>query len=159
MDIKELGACGVFVVGGTVYGISQLGLNDVLSEDLRHISEVTFQERPAYMDTVVAEFTDAFATYGVETETYTYVGNSNFSTLPAMGTFVEVVRQDSPVPKRAVKGIKKQMELANFCDQGEMTMFTEKGWTYRFSMEDSNGLKVFAVVCKPVVPKLRGVSA
>jgi len=87
MDIKEWGAGGVIVVGGAVYGFTQMGLNDVLSDDLRHITEVSQQERPAYMDSVVAEFAEAFQVYQVETETYAYAGISNFSAAPASGTF------------------------------------------------------------------------
>ena len=87
MDIKEIGACGVFVVGGAVYGISQFGLNDVLSEDLKHITEVTREDRPDYMDSIVVEFKNNLSSYGVETESYTFVGPSNFSTLPANGVF------------------------------------------------------------------------
>lgn len=72
--------------------------------------------------------------------------------------FVEVVKQDTPVPRKEVKLIREKMEASDFCNQDEMTMFTEKGWTYRFSMKDSQGANVFAVVCKPNVPVLRGIS-
>lgn len=150
MDVKEMGACGVIVVGGAVFGISQMGLNDVLSEDLKHISEVTRQERPAYMDTIVAEFTEAFDIYQVQTDNYSFVGYSKFSTAPSSGTFIEVVRQDSPVPKSADKGIKAFMAEQNFCRQDEMTMFADNGWTYKFSMRDSKGRKIFTIDCKPL---------
>lgn len=153
MDIKEIGACGVFVVGGAVYGVSQFGLNDVLSEDLVHISEISRQERPAYMDKVVAEFDDAFEMYGVQTETYTFVGASHFSTAPSSGTFTEIVRQDTAVPRKEIKALRDVMAENDFCAQNEMTMFTENGWTYSFSMKDSKGQKIFAVNCAPV--KLR----
>ena len=153
MDIKEIGACGVFVVGGTIYGVSQFGLNDVLSEDLVHISEISRQERPAYMDKVVAEFDDAFETYGVQTETYTFVGTSHFSTAPASGTFTEVVRQDTAVPRKEIKALRAVMEESDFCAQDEMTMFTENGWTYSFSLKDSKGQKLFKINCTPL--KLR----
>lgn len=153
MDIKEIGACGVFVVGGVVYGVSQYGLNDVLSEELVHISEVSRQERPAYMDKVVAEFDTAFDNYGVETESYTFVGESHFSTAPSSGTFTEVVRQDTAVPKKEIKALRAVMVEGDFCAQEEMTMFTEKGWTYSFSMTDTKGQKIFAVNCAPL--KLR----
>lgn len=153
MDMKEIGACGVFVVGGAVYGISQFGLNDVLSEDLVHISEVSRQERPAYMDKVVAEFDTAFDTYGVQSESYTFVGVSHFSTAPSSGTFTEVVRQDEVVPRKEIKGLRDIMAENDFCAQDEMTMFTNNGWTYSFSMTDSKGQKIFAVNCAPL--KLR----
>jgi len=159
MDLKEFGSAGVLVIGGAVYGISQYGLNDVLSEELRHISEVSAQERPAYMNTVIAEFDEAFDAYGVETSTgYTFAGLSEFSTLSGSGTFVETVTQDSPVPPEEMKAVKKTMEDAGFCEQDEMTMFTDNGWKYRFSMKDSNGRKVYAVVCEPLASKLRGMS-
>ena len=158
MDIKEWGATGVLVVGGAVYGISQYGLNDVMSEDLRHISEVSAQERPAYMDGVVAEFREAFDSYAVETETYIFVGMSEFSTAPVDGGFIEVVTQEEPVPYEEIKGIAAQMEVNGFCAQDEMTMFTSKGWTYRFSMKDSKNRQVYAIVCEPVHARLRGTS-
>ena len=159
MEIKEWGV-GALFVGGAAYGIAQYGLNDVLSEDLKHITEVTLEQRPAYMDQVVAEFTEAFATYGVQTETYMYEGFSNFTTSPRDGAFVEVVRQDSPVPQKEISGIRAVLEEADFCQQDEMTMFTENGWTYRFFMEDSQGRRVYSVVCLPAAttPKLRGMS-
>jgi len=158
MDIKEAGAVGVFVVGGAVYGISQYGLNDVLSEEMRPIAEVSLQERPAYMEQVTAEFKEAFDSYGLETETYTYVGLSAFSTSPSTGTFVEVVTQDSPVPPKEIKGLKEVMDASMFCDQDEMTMFTDKGWGYSFTMQDSNKRTVYAIECKPLSLKLRPVS-
>ncbi|NNC36237.1 MAG: hypothetical protein HKO02_02175 [Hyphomonadaceae bacterium] len=158
MDIKEIGACGVVVIGGAVYGISQYGLNDVLSEEIRHISEVSVQDRPAYMERIVGEFAEAFETYYIETETYAYVGISKFTTAPGSGTFVETVTQDEPVPKKEIKGLKASMNEMDFCNQEEMTMFTNGGWTYSFTMQDSKGSRVFAVDCKPVLSKLRGTS-
>jgi len=158
MDIKEWGLGGVVLVGGAMYGISQFGLNDVLSEDLSYISDVTRQERPAYMASIVSEFSEAFETYSVESETYIFVGQSKFSTSPSNGTFVEVVTQEKPVPSEEVKGLKSAMHTADFCAQEEMTMFTEKGWSYRFKMKDSKGRQIFAITCRASEPKLRGMS-
>lgn len=150
MDMKEIGACGILVVGGAAYGISQFGLNDVLSEDLRHFGEVSAQERPAYMEQVVDEFKENFDMYTTESETYVYVGSSNFMTAPASGKFVEIVTQDEPVPAEEIKGIKASMVEMNFCAQDEMTMFTDQGWIYSFTMQDSRGTSIFSIKCKPV---------
>ena len=158
MNLKELGIGGVIVVGGAAYGISQYGLNDVLSEELRYYSNVSIDERPGYMESVVAEFTEVFSTYGVETPSYTYVGVSNFTTSPSNGTFVEVVVQEEKVPEGEIKGIRAQMEVSDFCQQAEMTMFTEKGWSYRFTLQDGSGRNIFKATCKPAQPDLRGLS-
>jgi len=163
MNIKEIGTCGFFVIGGAVYGVTQLGLNDALSEDLRPFAEVSHEERPAYMDQVTAEFGEAFDSYVVQTETYVYAGLSEFTTAPGSGTFLEVVRQDEPVPQEEIQGLRDFMNAADFCGQDEMTMFTENGWTYSFSMRDSNGRDVYSVVCSPAetapeTPQLRGLS-
>ena len=163
MEIKEIGGVAVVVVGGAVFGISQMGLNDVLSEDLRPLAEVSMQERPAYMSGIVNEFSEVFDTYFIETESYTYVGQSKFTTAPSSGTFMEVVRQNEAVPKKEMKKLTNFMKESNFCEQDEMTMFTDKGWTYRFRMVDGKGNQVYAVICRPAkmhqaAPKLRGMS-
>lgn len=159
MEIKEK-IIGALFVGGAAYGVSQYGLNDVLSEDMRHITSISAEERPAYMEQVVTEFTQAFSTYSIESETYLYEGFSKFTTSPADGTFVEIVTQDSPVPQKEISGLRTEMDNMNFCAQAEMTMFTENGWTYRFSMQDKNGQRVFSIVCQAEqpTPALRGVS-
>ena len=158
MNLKELGIGGVIVVGGAAYGISQYGLNDVLSEEIRPYSTVSEQERPAYMASVVSEFTEAFSTYAVETPTYVYVGYSKFTTSPSNGTFVEVVSQEDRVPENEIKGIRAEMDASSFCQQAEMTMFTDNGWRYRFTLQDSSGRNIYKVTCKPAQPDLRGLS-
>ena len=49
MDIKEYAIGGVVVIGGVVYGVSQGGLGDALTEDVKHMSTVSQEERAAYM--------------------------------------------------------------------------------------------------------------
>jgi len=152
MDIKELGISGIIVIGGVTYGISQYGLEGALSEELSHISEVSRDDRPAYMDKIVGEFSEAFSSYIVanEDESYYYVGDSRFSTAPANGVFIEVVTPKEAVPRKEIKAIKSKMETGNFCAQDEMTMFTDNGWTYKFTMRDANGSKLFHIDCKPL---------
>ena len=43
MDIKELGAGAVVLIGGVAYTVSQGGLADALDEDVKYISEVTYE--------------------------------------------------------------------------------------------------------------------
>lgn len=147
MDLKEIGICGVVVVGGTVYGISQGGLGDALSEDLRAYHEVSQAERPEYMQSVVDEFDETFDTYIIETENFTYVGHSVFSAKPAQGVFDEVVSHEEKIPRDALKDIKAQMKPDAFCAQDEMVMFTDKGWNYRFKLKDDRGRIIATVIC------------
>ena len=148
MDIKEIGATGVVVIGGAVYGLTQLGLNDVLSEDMKHISEVSLADRPEYMESITTEFAENFGAYSVDTGTYVYAGLSEFSSKPNKGQFVELVVQDTPVPKKEMKKMKQKLEHNAFCAQAEMTMFTDKGWNYKFTLKDSTGLKIADIHCK-----------
>ena len=149
MDLKEMGVCGVVVIGGAVYGISQVGLGDALSEDLRAYHEVPAEERAIYMQSVVAEFSDAFDTYMIETETYNYVGQSTFSSQPLRGLFDEVVSQKETIPKKDLPAIKERLTQHSFCSQDEMMMFTNKGWNYRFKLKDGSGRTVTTIICQP----------
>ena len=44
MDIKEIGAGAVIVIGGIAYTVSEGGLADALTEDIKHISEVSLED-------------------------------------------------------------------------------------------------------------------
>lgn len=164
MEIKEIGGTLVLVAGGAIYGISQVGLGDALSEDIRHISEFTIAERADYMTGITHEFSEAFDTYYVATQSdYVFEGHSSFSIAPSSGTFMEVVRQEEPVPEAELEALKTIMASNDFCAQDEMVMFTEKGWKYRFRMIEGKGQQIFAVTCQPAqieqeAPKLRGLS-
>lgn len=158
MDVKEIGGIGVVVVGGALFGFSQLGLNDALSEELRHISDVPLLERPAYMSEIASEFTEAFDTYSIQTETYYYEGVSTFKTSPNEELFIEVVTQDKPVPSKEIKALRDYMVAYNFCAQEEMTMFTAKGWSYKFTVEDSKGRKIFNTHCEPLRLRMTATS-
>jgi len=149
MDIKEIGICGVVVVGGAIYGISQVGLGEALSEELRAYHEVPAAERAEYMQTVVNEFSGHFDTYFIQTPTYVYMGHSTFSSQPLRGLFDEVVSQEETVPRGELPAIKAQLSQGVFCAQDEMTMFTDKGWQYRFKLKDGNGRLIATVICNP----------
>ena len=69
MDIKEYAISGVVVIGGIAYGVSQGGLGDALTEDVKDISMVSQEERAAYMGGIVETFSENFAIYIVETDT------------------------------------------------------------------------------------------
>jgi len=149
MDIKEIGACSFVVIGGTVFGVSQMGLGAALSEDLKPYHEVTNQEREAYMNSVVGEFRETFETYLVQTETYNYIGQSKFSIDPTRGLFVEVVSQDEKVPNEELGKVKAQVTQDTFCAQEEMTMFTDNGWNYSFTLKHAKTRKITTVICQP----------
>ena len=158
MDLKQWGIGGAVVCGGAALGFSQFGLNDVLSADLLPIDQVEYVDRAAYMQTIASEFAENFDTYGVESDTYYFEGTSHFSTSPSNGTFVELVRQDDAVPEAEIKGLYQAMVEMDFCGQDEMTMFTENGWTYSFTMQDSNKREIYAVICRPTSLSLKGPS-
>lgn len=151
MDIKEIGVGGVFLIGGVAYGFSQYGLNSVLTEDLKYMSEVSQAERPAYMETIITEFQNNFETYAIEMEAYLYVGSSKFTASPQQGAFIENVTSQSPVPKNEMANLRKLLKEPiykdHFCGQEEMTMFTDKGWNYRFIVKDSNGREISRIHC------------
>jgi len=149
MDIKELGACGVVVIGGTVFGVSKMGLGAALSEDLKAYHEVANVDRADYMNSVVVEFRETFETYIVQTETYDYVGKSTFSVDPLRGLFVEVVSQDEKIPSEELGGIKARVTQETFCAQDEMTMFTDNGWNYSFTLKHAKTQKITTVICQP----------
>ncbi len=156
MEITEWLVGGAFVAGGVVYGVSQAGLGDALSEDLRHITEVSQAEMPAYMDSVVKDFQDNFEDYAIPiSEDTAYIGKSLFSAAPQYGSFKEVVTQTEKVPSKHVKIMASLLKASNFCEQAEMTMFTDQGWTYEFSVNNSNGSHIHSINCVPSAPKLR----
>jgi len=94
MDIKEYAISGVVVIGGIAYGVSQGGLGDALTEDVKHISTVSQEERDTYMGGIVETFAENFAIYMVPTETYGYVGDSKFSFKADDGMFKVSRRHD-----------------------------------------------------------------
>jgi len=102
-----------------------------------------------YMNDIVATFSQSFDAYIVQIETYDYVGHSKFSASPSNAMFVEVVASDEPVPTDAIGGLNQRLE-AGFCAQEEMTMFTENGWNYNFTLQDSTGRRIFTTVCHGV---------
>lgn len=148
MDLKDYGIGAVVVIGGVVYGISSGGLQDALTSEMRNVTEVTYEDRAEYMDEIVVEFADMFETYIVQTETYDYVGYSAFSTAPSQAMFVEVVTSDEPVPNAEFRDVRANVEYM-FCEQDEMRMFTDKGWSYSFTMKDGDGRDIFDTVCRP----------
>lgn len=156
MDIQEWLVGGAFVVGGVVYGASQVGLGDALSEDLRHITEVSQEEMPAYMESVVKDFSESFQDYAIPvTEDTAYIGKSAFKAAPKYGAFKEIVTQTEKVPSKHVKLMASLLKKSNFCEQEEMKMFTDKGWNYEFSIKNMNGSHIYSINCTPSISKLR----
>ena len=155
MDIREIGIGSVVVVGGMAFGFSQYGLDSVLSEDLKHITEVSQAERPAYMETVTTEFQNKFEDYHIQLEAYSYEGLSTFTSSPDHGTFVETISSVAPVPKEEIKNLQKLLNepvfREAFCQQSEMVMFTDKGWNYKFMVQDSNGRPISNIRCNVFV--------
>ena len=147
MDIKEIGTGAVLVIGGVAYGVSSGGLADALSSDVKHVTQVAYEDRAEYMNDIVEDFTETFDVYIVQTETYDLVGHSKFSASATKATFVEVVQPDDLVPKEELKGIKAKLRTG-FCEQEEMTMFTEKGWNYSFTLKNADGRKIQSVSCR-----------
>ena len=148
MDIKEIGTCAVIVIGGVAYTVSSGGLKDALSDDIRHVSEITYAERADYMNEIVDQFTNTFDVYIVQTENYDYVGHSEFSAAPKKATFLEVVTAEDSVPKSELANIRAKAQT-DFCAQEEMLMFTSKGWKYKFTLKDDQGRNILTNVCKP----------
>ena len=149
LDIKEIGTGAVLVIGGIAY-VSAGGLQDALSSDVKYITEVAYEDRAEYMGGIVLEFSEAFDVYIVQTETYDYVGHSKFTTAPSKGTFVEVVSSEEEIPTKEFPAIKAFLTTQmDFCAQEEMTIFTKKGWSYRFTAQDGRGRKIFTTVCRP----------
>ena len=155
MDIKEYAISGVVVIGGIAYGVSQGGLGDALTEDVKHISTVSQEERDTYMGGIVETFAENFAIYMVPTETYGYVGDSKFSFKADDGMFVEVVKSQEDTTDANIKSVKDKMKANDFCAQEEMTLFTDKGWQYRFMMQDHKGNRFYQITCQSDIPKLR----
>ena len=155
MDIKELGAGAVVLIGGVAYTVSQGGLADALDEDVKYISEVTYEDRPAYMAGIVDQFTENFSNYIVQTENYDFVGLSKFSASYGQGQFVEVVQPEEITDKANIDAVKANFEATDFCAQDEMTMLTDKGWSYKFTVKDAHGRRFYSITCTPNAPKLR----
>lgn len=155
MDIKEYAISGVVVIGGIAYGVSQGGLGDALTEDVKDISMVSQEERAAYMGGIVETFSENFAIYIVETDTYNYVGDSKFSFKADEGMFVEVVKSQEDTTDANIKSVKDKMKTNDFCEQDEMTLFTDKGWQYRFMLQDYKGNRFYQITCQSDIPKLR----
>jgi|GEM_PF-2079907 len=158
MDIKEIGAGAAVIIGGVVYGVSSGGLGEALSSEVRHVREVPYEERAAYMDEITTEFAENFEYYIVQTETFDYVGHSKFTSNPAKAMFAETVRSEERVPRDEIKKIKAQFEVG-FCEQDEMTMFTKKGWSYDFKVMDGEGRRIFTVLCQADLSELNADGA
>ncbi|WP_427450136.1 hypothetical protein [Litorimonas sp. WD9-15] len=155
MDLKEAGICGVVVIGGAIYGISEYGLSDVLTDDLKSVYDVPMTERHAYMTSVVDQFTEFYsgAIYG--TDTYDFVGQLEYEIEPARATFVEVVESDIKIPLEEVKNIREYNTADWMCDHEDSRLFTDKGWTYVTELRNKGGLLMVTVTCSPPPNLLR----
>lgn len=55
---------------------------------------------------------------------------------PSSVMFVETVVSEEPVSREHGRELQPRLH-ADFCKQDEITMFTEKGWSYSFTAQDS----------------------
>lgn len=156
MEIQEWLVGGAFVVGGVVYGASEIDLGDVLSEDLRHIAEVSVEERPAYMNSVVEQFSDNFEGYAIAiSETTAYISDANFRAKPRYGAFTNTLNLTEQAPKQHVQLIQRLAAELDYCGLSEMTYFTDKGWTFEMYIKNKNGSQITAINCTPARPEVR----
>ena len=155
MDIKEIGITSVVLIGGAVVGVSQFGLSDVLKDDLLLVADVPMAERQAYMDSVTTEFTEFydFAIHG--TEDFNFSGPLIYQNDPKTARFTELVKADQELSKTQVKELYDYYSDGWFCDDEEMLMFTDKGWTYRTALKNKDGKHMVTVDCKPTNVGLR----
>lgn len=158
MSVKELCTGAVIVIGGVAYTVSEGGLADALSEDIKHIAEMTFEERPAYMAGIVDDFNETFSHFIVQTDNYDYLGLAKFKALAGQGLFEGVAQTEETTDQANIDAVRTQMEAGDFCEQDQMLMFTEKGWSYRFTMKDAQGRRFYTVTCSPDNLNLRGTS-
>ena len=122
MEIQQWLTCGAFVVGGVVYGASHVELGDVLSEELRHRSDVPQQELVAYMDSVVDDFSDNFEGYAIAiSETTAYISNAEFNASPGNGAFKNTLTLTEQAPQKDVKIMDNLVKQSNYCELDEMT--------------------------------------
>ena len=148
MDIKEIAVGSVIMIGGVAFTVSEYGLSDVLSSDLKHYTEVSQTERPQYMKSVNAEFSSNFGGYAVQIEDYLYAGLVEFKSDPQHGTFIAIVTSDKKVPKKEILNFRKLVTEESVCGEEDIKMFTKKGWNYEFTAKDSTGFKIADIHCK-----------
>ena len=157
MDIKELGIGAVVIIGGVAYTVGG-GLGDALDEDVKYISEVSYDNRSVYMGEIVDKFSDTFSGFIIQTETYDYVGNAMFSYTANSGTFELVVSSEETVSRKDKKDLKTELKSVDICSQADFELFTDKGWKYSFEMNDNQGGLIYNITCRPIdkgVPELR----
>jgi len=58
MDLKEIGIGGVVVIGGAIYGISEYGLSDVLTDEIKYVHEIPMEEREDDLNPKRTEFVE-----------------------------------------------------------------------------------------------------
>jgi len=149
MDIKEIGVTSVVVIGGAVYGISEYGFSDVLSEDIRHVSEVPVAEREVYMDSVVEQFTEFYsgAIYG--TDTFSFSTPLKYRNNPFEASFTQIGQSEQVVSPAQVKELKAYHADKWMCEEEDALIFTDKGWIYKTLLKNKDGQLMVSVVCKP----------
>ena len=69
--------------------------------------------------------------------------------------FVEVVKSQEDTTDANIKSVKDKMKTNDFCAQDEMTLFTDKGWQYRFMLQDYKGNRIYQITCQSDIPQLR----
>lgn len=158
MDIKEIGAGAVIVIGGIAYTVSEGGLADALTEDIKHISEVSLEDRPNYMAGIVEDFTETFGYYIVQTGDYDYLAAAKFKAVPSHARFETTAQAEETTDQANIDAVKREMESYNMCEQSDIVMFTDQGWNYKLTMKDAQGRRFYSITCNANTPKLRGAA-
>ena len=83
---------------------------------------------------------------------------AKFKALAGQGLFEGVAQTEETTDQANIDAVRTQMEAGDFCEQDQMLMFTEKGWSYRFTMKDAQGRRFYNVTCSPDNLNLRGTS-
>ena len=149
MGLKEIGVGGFVVVGGAIYGLSEFGLSDVLTDDLKYVHEIPVEEREAYMTSVVTQFTEFYEGATYSTDDFDFVGDLQYDLNPKRSEFIEVVQSMHDVPQAEVKNLREYYAGQWMCDFEDSLIFTDKGWSYTTKMKNKNGQVMVTVTCQP----------
>ncbi len=149
MDIREVVLGGVVVIGGTVYGVSEYGLGDVLKDELKTVAEVPMAERGAYMESVAVQFTEFYEGAIQGTENFVFAGDLTYELEVNRAAFIEVVQSNTEITKAQVKDLKAYNADKWMCDTEDTLLFTDKGWTYTTKLKNLDGRTMVIVTCNP----------
>lgn len=157
MDIRVIGG-GVAALAFGIGGINYVGMDEVLSAELKPVDSVPSGELQAYMDSVVAELSEGYGYYVHEGEGYAFVGDLKFEADARTRTFDERVKSADPISAADRKMIKADIESYSYCLTDDAVMFTSKGYNYNVTIRDGAGKLISREACRADrVPSLRGV--